>query len=55
MDEAGCAQATGEDGKEPTVFLGELADDEEEDAPDEAEKDDAEEDDLPWVGVLGSP
>lgn len=37
------------------MFLGELADDEEEDAPDEAEKDDAEEDDLPWVGVLGSP
>lgn len=55
LDEAGCAQATGEDGKEPTVFLGESADDEEEDAPNEAEEDDAEEDDLPCVGVLGSP
>ena len=55
MDEAGCAQAAGEDGKEPTVSLGEFANDEEEYTPDNAEEDDAEDDDLPCVGVRGSP
>lgn len=55
LDEAGCAQAAGKDGKEPTVSLGEFANDEEEDAPDKAEKDDAEEDNLPCVGVGGGP
>lgn len=55
LDEAGCAQTASEDRKEPTVFLGPFADDEEEDAPDKAEEDNAEKDDLPRVGVLGGP
>lgn len=55
LDEAGCAQAAGENGKEPTVLLGPHADTEEEDAPHEAEEHDAEENDLPWVGVLRGP
>lgn len=51
LDKARCTQTTGEDGKEPTVPLGEFADDEEEDTPHEAEEDNAQDDDLPGVGV----
>lgn len=55
LDESWCAQATSEDGKEPTVLLRESADDEEEDTPDSTEEDNAEDDDLPCVGVGGAP
>lgn len=55
LDESWCAQATSEDGKEPTVLLRESADDEEEDTPNSTEEDNAEDDDLPCVGVGGVP
>lgn len=37
------------------MLLGELADDEEEGTPDNAEEDDAENDNLPGMSVIGSP
>lgn len=52
---AGGTETAGEHGQDPAVFLGEVAEDEEEAGPDETEEDNAENDDLPGFCVGRTP
>lgn len=49
------SETAGENGEDPGVRFGEVAEEEEEDGPDSAEEDYAKDADLPGVHVLGAP
>lgn len=52
---AGGSETACEDGEDPGMGLGEVAEDEEEEGPDGTEEDNAENTDLPGVSMLGAP